>query len=110
MLDAYILKGFFMALHVFNLGVPSVTVSKGGNHIVTFQDEVNKLFSDFFGEPAPATWHRSSQKGGTLSPAVDLSETDKEYRITAELPGLEVADVQITAAEGYVTLRGEKKA
>lgn len=87
-----------------------LNVQRGGNPIVTFQDEVNKLFSDFFGESSLPAWRNLAEHQSTaLSPAVDISETDKEYKITAELPGLDVKDVQITAAEGYVTIRGEKK-
>lgn len=98
-----------MALRVFNLGGSPVSVSRGGNPIVTFQDEVNKLFSDFFGE-MPLSALSRTQQSVAHGPAVDLSETDKEYLVTAELPGLDVADVQITVTDGYVTIRGEKKA
>lgn len=86
-----------------------LNVQRGGNPIVTFQDEVNKLFSDFFGESSLPAWHTPAEYNTALNPAIDVSETDKEYKITAELPGLDVKDVQITAAEGYVTIRGEKK-
>ncbi len=95
---------------LLNLGRTSVPVERGGNPIVTFQDEVNKLFNDFFGEVSVPSWRLAVQENAALSPAVDLSETEKEYRITAELPGLDVKDVRITAADGYVTIRGEKKA
>ncbi len=95
---------------LLNISRPSVPVEKGGNPILTFQDEVNKLFSDFFGEVSAPVWQRASQEAVVLTPAIDVSETDKEYRITTELPGLDVGDVQITAADGYVTIRGEKKA
>lgn len=42
-------------------------------------------------------------------PAVDVSRTDKAYEITAELPGLAPADVQVKYAEGVLTISGEKK-
>src|SRR3546814_5339123 len=37
------------------------------------------------------------------------SETDKEIRVTAELPGLDEKDVEITVEDGALTLRGEKR-
>ena len=41
---------------------------------------------------------------------MDVTETDKEIEITAELPGLEDKDVQVNLADGVLTIRGEKKA
>ena len=91
-------------------GRTSVPVTRGGNPIVSFQDEVNRLFSDFFGDLSMPSWARlSSEPSLAISPATDVSENDKEFKITAELPGMESKDVQITAADGYVTIRGEKK-
>jgi HSP20 family protein len=41
---------------------------------------------------------------------MDVTETDKEIEVTAELPGLEEKDVEINYADGVLTIRGEKKA
>lgn len=48
-------------------------------------------------------------KGEIEYPAVDVSETDKEIAVTAELPGIEPKDVEITLDKGLLTIRGEKK-
>jgi HSP20 family protein len=90
----------------------NVPVTRGSNPIVAFQDEVNKLFNDFFGEMSFPSWgHLSTTESSfAINPAVDVSETDKEFKVSAELPGIDVKDVQIQAAEGYVTIKGEKKA
>ncbi|HEY6028485.1 MAG TPA: Hsp20/alpha crystallin family protein, partial [Pseudolabrys sp.] len=45
-----------------------------------------------------------------LVPSTDVTETDKEIEITAELPGLEEKDVQVNLADGVLTIRGEKNA
>ena len=45
-----------------------------------------------------------------LLPNVDVTETDKQIEITAELPGLEEKDVQVNVADNVLTIRGEKKA
>ena len=42
-------------------------------------------------------------------PAVDVSKTDKLYEISAELPGMAPADVQVKLSEGVLTISGEKK-
>ena len=41
-------------------GRSSVPVTKGVNPITSFQDEVNQLFSDFFGEMAAPSWMGSN--------------------------------------------------
>jgi len=75
---------------------------------MNLQRQIDRLFDDFTGgfgrfgdwpEFAPAT----------LTPMMDVTETAKEYEVTAELPGLEEKDVDITLTEGVLTVRGEKK-
>jgi HSP20 family protein len=43
------------------------------------------------------------------APSVDISETDSEYLIRAELPAVKKEDVQITVDEGTLTISGERK-
>jgi len=43
-----------------------------------------------------------------LVPAFDISETEKEYLITGEIPGVDVKDLDITLTDGILTVRGEK--
>ncbi|TRC95874.1 Hsp20 family protein, partial [Mesorhizobium sp. WSM4305] len=43
-------------------------------------------------------------------PSVEFSETDKEIRVTAEIPGLHENDIEVMLDDGVRTLRGEKKA
>jgi HSP20 family protein len=45
-----------------------------------------------------------------LTPSMDVVETEKEFEITAELPGLEEKDVQVNVADNVLTIKGEKKA
>jgi HSP20 family protein len=73
---------------------------------MSLQYEIDRLFEDFSrGFPTIAG------NGATaLMPSMDVTETDKEIEITAELPGLEEKDVQINIADNILTIRGEKKA
>lgn len=43
------------------------------------------------------------------APAVDISETPKEYLIKAELPGMKKEEVRVTVENGVLTLAGERK-
>lgn len=42
-------------------------------------------------------------------PALDMSETDKNYKITAELPGIDPENVEVTFEDGLLRIAGEKK-
>ena len=43
------------------------------------------------------------------SPSADISETDKEYLIRAELPAVKREDVKVTVDRGMITIEGERK-
>ncbi len=45
----------------------------------------------------------------TKMPVVNVAESDEEYEITAELPGIGEKDVDVSLADGVLTVRGEKK-
>jgi HSP20 family protein len=42
-------------------------------------------------------------------PTVDISETEAEYAIQAELPGVNKADVKVTLENGVLTIQGERQ-
>jgi HSP20 family protein len=42
-------------------------------------------------------------------PAVDIAEKEKEYEITAELPGMDESNIDVKFADGVLTIKGEKK-
>ena len=42
-------------------------------------------------------------------PAFDVSETDKELIVKAEVPGIDKKDINITVSDGMLTIEGEKK-
>lgn len=67
--------------------------------------DMNRLFDDFFRDfAAPAGYG-----GWSGWPHLEVSETEREIRVTAELPGLEEKDVDVTLENGVLTLRGERK-
>lgn len=66
---------------------------------------MNSLFDDFWGDSLPSFGNGGA---GEFLPQVDVSETDKELRITAELPGLEEKDVEVEVTDHLLTIKGEK--
>lgn len=62
--------------------------------------------------PGMLGWPRAFESVGGRSawtPAVDISETDTEYLIRAELPAMKKEDVNITVDERMLTISGERK-
>lgn len=60
-----------------------------------FQDAVNRLFS----EPASRPW----------SPAVDVLETENELVLKADLPDVNMKDIDIQIEQGTLSIKGERK-
>jgi HSP20 family protein len=60
--------------------------------------EIDRLFDDTF-----------ARTGGSFTPAVDIKENGNEIRLDLELPGMRPEDVEITAENGVLTVRGEKQ-
>ncbi len=64
------------------------------------------LFDRFFDDwDVPSLFSSESE----LVPAFDISENDKEFLVTAELPGIDSKDVELTISDGILSVKGEKK-
>jgi HSP20 family protein len=83
----------------------------------SFRGEMDRLFDRFsgnFGFPSlrrmfdvePAWTYQSSFTFPT--PAVDVTEDDKAFKISAELPGLEEKNIEVTLSGDTLTIKGEK--
>ena len=66
--------------------------------------EVQKTFEDF-SQRTPFARLSSD----ALSPNIDVAESKDAIDVTAELPGVDEKDVDVTLANGMLTVRGEKK-
>jgi HSP20 family protein len=85
---------------------PSVFQNEGESPFLALHREMNRLFDDAFRSfDAPTLFGRMP-----TWPSLEVSETDKEVRVAAELPGLEENDVEVLLEDGGLTIRGEKKA
>jgi HSP20 family protein len=75
---------------------------------IDLYEELDRVFDGFwrgFGVPAPAT----SPAPRAFAPRMDVTETETEYRVEAELPGLEEKDIKVTLENGVLTLTGERR-
>ena len=48
-------------------------------------------------------------KGFMRAPTVDMSETDKGYEVTAELPGMDEKDLEVNVTDDVLTIAGDKR-
>lgn len=71
------------------------------NTFVRLQREIDRLFDDF-----GRGWDRPATRA---FPKIDVSETDAEIEITAELPGMEQKDIDVQVANDVLTVSGEKR-
>ena len=86
----------------------------GGNgmsrSLSSFQNEMNRLFHDFFGDTgswlaAPA----GEWEVGPAMPAIDVTENDKSFTVKAEMPGMDPEKIEVSMSGGYLTIKGERR-
>ena len=82
----------------------------------SFRQEMDRLFDRFSGFAMPSfrrwfdvepTWTYESSFSFPV-PAVDVNEGEKDYTVTAELPGLEEKDIEVNVTDHLLTIKGEK--
>ncbi|MBH3432131.1 MULTISPECIES: Hsp20/alpha crystallin family protein [Pseudomonas] len=97
---------------------PAKAPTPGASPFDTLRRQIDSLFDDFgrtplrlpFGHSAfdvEPFWRREPFSRGL--PAVDVSEQAEEYRISAELPGMDEKDIEVKLANGNLVIKGEKK-
>lgn len=72
--------------------------------------EIDSLFNPM--TPSLANLQRLALRDGKKldwAPSADISETDKEFLIRAELPAVKKEDIQVTLDDGMITIKGERK-
>lgn len=92
-----------MSKHVKSKDAQAVAVRTGARVFSSLQREIDHLFEDV----------RKGFEGLTtvdLQPAIDITETDGEVKISAELPGLGPKDVDVHVDGDVLVISGEKSA
>lgn len=81
----------------------------------SLRQEIDRLFDDFdpWSWPAMARdrWPSAMRMLSEMPPvpAMDLVESDGHYEVSAELPGLDPENIDITVAAGTLRIKGEKR-
>lgn len=84
-------------------------------------DRLRREIDRLFDELRPSDWRWPTARSllsfemprlrgeWALTPVVDLAEKEKEYEVTAELPGIDEKNVEVKVANNTLTIKGEKK-
>jgi len=68
-------------------------------------DEMRRMMQDFWMMP----FEEFGRWGDGFTPMVDVKEEDKEILLSAELPGMDQKDIDVTVTKDSVRISGEKK-
>ncbi len=80
-----------------------------GPSLLSLQREMNRLFEDFFQGFDLSPFGGETGVASPVSPRIDVSQTDAEIQVTAELPGMDENDLDVSLSDNVLTIRGEKK-
>ncbi|CAG8571398.1 7901_t:CDS:2 [Paraglomus occultum] len=75
--------------------------------LISFTPELGRLFNDYFGD-----FHVAPRGQGGASrwrPSIDVHETDKEYIVNAELPGVKKEEINLDLRDHALVISGETK-
>ncbi|MGZ8365413.1 MAG: Hsp20/alpha crystallin family protein [Nitrospira sp.] len=73
-------------------------------------EEVSDRLNRVFARPATRTANgKETMIVADWTPSVDISETEQEYQIKAEIPDVKKEDVKVMLEDGVLTIQGERK-
>jgi HSP20 family protein len=70
--------------------------------------EIDEFFNRFVDQSGFKGWGENLASSD-WNPAVDIRETDDDYQIDVELPGVQPSDVKVTFKDGVLAVAGERK-
>ncbi|MDD5475821.1 MAG: Hsp20/alpha crystallin family protein [Syntrophales bacterium] len=79
------------------------------NPVTSLQRTINDVFDSFMGDIGRLQFPGIEDWRGQFAPNIDVKENDKEIEVTAELPGMDEKDIDVSITKDALVLRGEKK-
>jgi HSP20 family protein len=73
------------------------------------EDFLNRAFPGLYGRLPRVAMGTNGDTQFEWSPSADISETEKEFLIRAELPAVKKEDVKVTVDQGLITIEGRRK-
>jgi HSP20 family protein len=87
-------------------GGRSLTRRQEDHPFLSLRREMDSLFDEFF---KGFDLEGRDGDGMSFNPRVNVAENEKEIQVTAELPGIDSKDVDVSLARDVLTIRGEKR-
>jgi len=85
--------------------MPDIMEWRPFREVSKLRREMDRLWDDYFGPGRRALRPMEME----FAPAVDVSETAEQVVVKAEVPGIDVKDIDITLSGDVLTIKGEKK-
>lgn len=77
--------------------------------LALWQRDLDAMFDDFYRGFGLAPFRGFGLSQDAFRPKIDLIDGEAEVRVSAELPGMDAEDVDVSVAQGVLTIRGEKR-
>lgn len=88
--------------------LPSLWSRDKDDPFAALHREVERVFEDF-GRGWPSARALIGAGGAGATPNVEIHETDTGLEVSAELPGVDEKDVEVTLSDNILTIKGEKR-
>ena len=81
-------------------------VNKRTSDLERFNEDFDHFFDDFFGRPFSILPFQHGMH--EFTPRLDVLETDKDVKVTVEIPGMDEKDIDVSINNGILSISGEK--
>jgi HSP20 family protein len=93
----------------FSRNMPMSRWSEDSDPFLAMRREMNRLFDDAFGGFGLPSVFGPALRQMPAPPKIDVSETENEIQVTAEMPDIDQNDVEVLLEDDRLIIRGEKK-
>ena len=97
------------SLMPFSRNMPMSRWGEETDPFLQMRREMNRLFDDVFSGFGLPSVLGPALRQMPAAPKIDVSETDNEIQVTAELPGIDQNNVEVLLEDDRLIIRGEKK-
>ncbi len=97
-----------MSLSIWKKREPLSSTSHGNGGLARLREEMERTFDRFFNEPFGFVEPKALRSEGWIPP-LDVSETDTEVSVRAEVPGIAAKDLDISVTDHTLSIAGKKE-
>lgn len=88
----------------------SLTTYEPAKFLSRIENELNKFYKLNNGRSLRTLFNEpESWLSGEWMPSMDIEETEKQFVVTADIPGVDIKDVQVSMENGVLCVKGERK-